>query len=106
MPAWMMLAMQAVAGPPSPAKQVPVERPCPAPQPGEEIVVCARPNDRFRLKPLSDRYTAERAPPKAETAIDGVGTVAVEAERAADAQGAPINRAMIRLRVPIGGKPR
>ncbi|MCC2979543.1 hypothetical protein [Sphingomonas sp. IC4-52] len=68
--------------------------------------MCARPNDRFRLKPLAGQFQAERAPPKAEAAINGVGTVAVEAERAADAQGAPINRAMIRLRVPIGGKKR
>ena len=102
----MMLAVQAVAGPPAPVMRAPTERPCPVAQPGEEIVVCARPNDRFRLKPLSGQYTAERAPPKAEAAIKGVGAVAVEAERAADAQGAPINRAMIRLRVPIGGKKR
>lgn len=106
MPAWMMLAMQAVAGPPAPTKPVKVERPCPVAQPGEEIIVCARPNDDFRLKSLADRYTPERAPPKAETAINGVGTVAVEAEQAADAQGAPVNRAMIRLRIPVGGKKR
>lgn len=101
-----MLALQ-VAGPPA---SVPVrreaERPCPTPEPGAEIVVCARPNERFRLKPLPERFVAERAPPNAEAAIAGVGTVAAEVEQARDAQGAPINRAMIRLRVPIGGKKR
>ncbi|WP_140418397.1 5'-nucleotidase [Sphingomonas mucosissima] len=85
MPAWMMLALQSVAGPPSPAKPIPVERPCPAAQPGEEIVVCARPDDQFRLKLLPDRFTAERTPPKAETAIGGLGNVAVKANRGADA---------------------
>ncbi|WP_254555475.1 hypothetical protein, partial [Salmonella enterica] len=74
------------------------------PKPGEEIIVCARPSDRFRLKPLPERFTAERRPPKAETTIAGVGTLAAEAERGADAQGAPINRAMIRLRIPLGGR--
>ncbi|MDF2495687.1 5'-nucleotidase [Sphingomonas sp.] len=106
MAAWVMFAVQAVAGPPSPVVRAPVERPCPTAKPGEEIIVCARPDDAFRLKPIPDRYTAERAPPKAETALKGVGTVAVEAEQAADAQGAPINRAMIRLRVPIGSPKR
>lgn len=101
-----MLALQGMAGPPLPVPRTTAERPCPIARPGEEIVVCARPGDRFRLKPLADRFQAERTPPKAETAINGIGTVAVEAERGADAQGAPINRAMIRLRVPIGGKKR
>lgn len=106
MSGWLMLALQ-VAGPPAatPPKR-PSERPCPVPKPGEEIVVCARPNDAYRLKPLPERYVAERAPPKAETAIAGVGTVAAELEQAADAQGAPINRAMIRLRIPLGAKKR
>ncbi|KKI19610.1 hypothetical protein XM50_08505 [Sphingomonas sp. Ag1] len=97
-----MLTVQAVAGPPAPVARAPVERPCPVAKPGEEIIVCGRSGDAFRLKPMPDRYAPERAPPKAETAINGVGTLAAEAERAADAQGAPINRAMIRLRVPIG----
>lgn len=106
MSAWIMLTMQAVAGPSSPAKPIPVEHPCPAAQPGEEIVVCARPNDQFRMRPLPERFMAERAPPKAATTIKGVGTVAMEADQGADAQGAPITRAMIRLRVPIGSKKR
>jgi hypothetical protein len=106
MPGWWMIALQ-VAGPPAPgpAKGVP-ERPCPAARPGDEIVVCARPNDVHRLKPLPQRFTAERAPPKAEAAIAGVGTVAAEVEQARDAQGAPINRAMMRLRIPLGGAKR
>ncbi|ONF96002.1 hypothetical protein [Sphingomonas jeddahensis] len=68
--------------------------------------MCARPNDRFRLKPLPERFVAERAPPKAEAAIPGVGTVAAEVDQGADAQGGSINRAMIRLRIPLGAKKR
>jgi hypothetical protein len=106
MPGWWVLALQ-VAGPPAPAVAKPEsERPCPIARAGEEIIVCARPNDAFRLKPLPDRFMAERTPPKAQTAIDGVGTVAAEVEQGADAQGAPINRAMIRLRIPLGGDKR
>lgn len=104
MPGWWMLALQSVAGPPAPVpSRPPPERPCPIARPGEEIVVCARPHDIYRLKPLSDRFTVDRSPPKAATSIAGVGTVAAELEQAADAQGAPINRAMIRLRIPLGG---
>lgn len=106
MPGWWMIALQ-VAGPPAPSPVKPApERPCPAAQPGEEIIVCARPNDVHRLKLLPERFTAERAPPKAETTIAGVGTVAAEVEQARDAQGAPINRAMMRLRIPMGAKKR
>ena len=106
MAAWFLVALQ-VAGPPAPAPpRRPSDRPCPVPQPGEDIVVCARPNDSFRLKPVPERYSAERAPPKAEASIPGFGAIVAEAERGADAQGAPINRAMIRLRVPLGGEKR
>ena len=56
--------------------------------------------------PAPERYSAERAPPKAEASIPGFGAIVAEAERGADAQGAPINRAMIRLRVPLGGEKR
>jgi hypothetical protein len=105
-PGWWMLALQ-VAGPPAPVVVRPAPQPrCPTPRPGEEIIVCARPNDVFRLKPLPDRFIAERTPPKAQRAIPGVGTVALEAEQAADAQGGAINRAMIRLRIPLGGEKR
>ena len=55
---------------------------------------------------MPERFTPERSPPKAEAAIAGLGTVAAEVEQARDAQGAPINRAMIRLRVPLGGNKR
>ncbi len=106
MPGWWLLALQ-VAGPPAalPARRAP-DRPCPVAKPGEEIIVCARPDDAYRLKPMPERFTPERSPPKAEAAIAGLGTVAAEVEQARDAQGAPINRAMIRLRVPLGGNKR
>lgn len=106
MPGWWLIALQ-VAGPPAPVQIRPApERPCPAPKPGEEIVVCARASESFRLEPLPERFVAERPPPKAETSIAGVGIVAAEVEQGADAQGGPVNRAMIRLRIPLGGKKR
>ena len=103
---WFFLALQA-AGPPVPAsaRRLP-DRPCPVARPGEEIVVCARPQEEFRLGPLPDRYVGERTPPKAAVGIAGVGTVSAEAEQGADAQGGPVNRAMIRLTVPLGGSKR
>lgn len=107
MSAWLMLALQTVSGPPAPVPaRRPSDRPCPVAQPGEDIVVCARRNDEFRLKSMPERFVAERTPPKAQIGIAGVGTLAAEAEQGADAQGAPINRAMIRLRIPLGGEKR
>ena len=106
MPAWIVIALQA-SGPPAPAPPRRVsERPCPVAQPGEDIVVCARRNDTYRLKPLPERFTAEREPPKAQVNIAGVGALAAEVEQGRDAQGGAINRAMIRLRIPLGGKER
>ncbi len=103
---WLLFALQA-AGPPAPIPPKPrSDKPCPVARPGEDIVVCARPQDEFRLKPLPERYIAERTPPKAQVAIPGVGTVSAEAEQGADAQGGAINRAMIRLKVPLGGAKR
>ncbi|WBH16390.1 hypothetical protein [Sphingomonas radiodurans] len=103
---WLMFALQ-VAGPPAPVPpNRSSDRPCPVAQPGEEIVVCARRDDEYRLKPLTGRYDFDREPPKAEMAIAGVGKVAAEVEQGRDAQGAPINRAMIRLRIPLGGDKR
>ncbi len=106
MPSLLMFALQ-MAGPPDgvPTRRA-AERTCPVARPGEEIVVCARSDDRYRLRPLPEPPTEEWLVPKAEIGIAGVGKVAVEAERAADAQGAPINRAMIRLRVLLGRKDR
>jgi hypothetical protein len=103
---WLLIALQAV-GPPAPLPATrPSDRPCPVAQPGEDIVVCARPNEQYRLKPLTRRFTAERTPPKAQVGIAGVGTVAAEVEQGADAQGGPVNRAMVRLRIPLSGKAR
>jgi hypothetical protein len=106
MPAWLFVALQA-SGPPAPVPpRLVSDRPCPVAQPGEDIIVCARRNDTYRLKPLSELYAVEREPPKAQVNIAGVGTVAAEVEQGRDMQGGPINRAMIRLRIPLGGKKR
>lgn len=66
-----------------------------------EIVVCARPQEAFRLKRLPDHYTPARPLPKAEVKVFGNAKLSAEAEQGADAQGGPINRAMIRLKIPF-----
>ncbi len=102
MTAFWFLLQSAVAGP---LLEKPVAPdPCRAPT-GNDVVVCGhRPDpDRYRLRPLTDRYDADAAAvPKAETAIlGGRATLAAEAE-AASVGGVPSNRAMIRLKIPLG----
>ena len=101
----VLLVLQAIAGPPAPvaARKVPVERPCPAPTAGE-VVVCARSNEQYRLKPLSGRYVEPTGLPLAEMRVFVDSKVSLAAEQGADAQGGAINRAMVRLKIPLGGK--
>ena len=111
MPAMSMVMLQVVtvAGPPVPPprvvpKPIEVTGPCAAghqPRQDDEIVVCARPQEAFRLKPLPDRYTPQSGIPKAEVKVFGNAKLSAEAERGADAQGGPINRAMVRLKIPF-----
>jgi hypothetical protein len=103
----LLLAWQAAAGPPAAVPPRPrSDRPC-LPGLDDEVVVCARTGDSpYRLRRLPERYsTAPDALPKAQVAALG-GTVSVEGEQGADAQGGPINRAMVRFRLPLGRKPR
>jgi hypothetical protein len=102
----VLLVLQAVSGPPAPVparSRVADEQPCPR-GPGGEVVVCARSPDQYRLKPLADRYVEPTALPRAEIGVLGDSKMSLEAERGADAQGGTINRAMVRLKIPLGGK--
>jgi hypothetical protein len=102
MAAFWFILQSAVAGPLLDKPVAP--DPCRAPV-GNDVVVCGQRLDpeRYRLRPLSDRYDADAAAlPKAETGIlDGRATLAAETE-AASVGGVQSNRAMIRLKVPLG----
>lgn len=102
MVALLMIGLQ-VAGPPAPVTpiRVPTLNPCPVASDTDDIVVCARPNEADRLRPLPEKYVRRDGPPKAEVRVFGDAKLAVEAEQGADAQGGPINRAMVRLKIPF-----
>ncbi|VXC61041.1 hypothetical protein [Sphingomonas sp. 8AM] len=81
-----------------------VADPCRAPT-GNDVVVCGRrPDpDRYRLRPLTDRYDPDApAFPKAETGIIGGRAALVAEAEAATVGGVQSNRAMIRLKIPLG----
>jgi hypothetical protein len=96
------LLLQAVAGPVLPPKPPRHDVPCAANSEGGEIVVCARPNDAYRLKSLPDRAD-DPAIPKAEIGL-GAGRLAAEAEQATLASGTQSQRLMIRWKLPLGRK--
>lgn len=101
---WFIL-QSAVAGPL--LDTPPAPDPCARPAAGD-IVVCGRraDPDRYRLRPLDGRYSADAAAlPKAETGILG-GRAALAAEvESATIGGVPSNRAMLRLKFPLGKTP-
>jgi hypothetical protein len=98
----LALALQAATAGPLLERQRPT---APAPRcgtagPDGEVVVCAAPQEAFRLRPLPDRYDADApALPRAETKI-GNATLAAEGEQAG-VGGFVSNRAMMRLKVPF-----
>lgn len=95
---WTMLLAQAVAGPTLPAPPRPrSDAPCPLAT-GDEVVVCGRADDHYRLRPLPARAD-EPAITKAEIGLSHGTRLGVEAEQGQDAQGGPINRAMVRLKI-------
>lgn len=99
----LLLLAQAVAGPRLPAPPRPrSDKPCPIVIDSTDVVVCARDQESFRLHPAPTAPEREGLP-KAQVRI---GDVAVAAE--GEAVGLPLgyftNRAMVRLRIPIGGK--
>ena len=104
----MMMAMQAVAGPPLPADMRPVkpaaapgtpQPACGAPDADGTIVVCGRRADANRLRPVDDTRYAER-PVRARTTI-GKAAVSGEAEQGALPNGMSSPRAMLKLKVPF-----
>ena len=104
----MMMAMQAVAGPPLPADMRPV-KPAPAPdapkatcgEPDADgtIVICGRPVNANRLRPVDETRYAEK-PIRARTTIGKVG-VSGEAEQGSLPNGMSSPRAMVKLKVPF-----
>lgn len=100
MPLPVFLALQAVAGPalPVPDRLRATPR-CDAERTGEDIVVCGRRDDPYRLKPLPERYQ-DTLVPRAETTIIGNVKGAVETEAAA-VGGVPSKRVMARLKIPL-----
>jgi hypothetical protein len=100
----MMMAMQAVAGPPLPAelravRPTPVAMPCGEPDDRGDIVVCGRARVADRLARLDEgRYAGK--PVRATTRIGNVGVAAV-AEQGTLPNGQTSPRAMLRLKLPF-----
>ncbi|WP_230480431.1 hypothetical protein [Sphingomonas sp. Leaf21] len=98
----MIFAFQAgaMAGPVLPApRRPPTARRCPAGD-DDDVVVCGRSSDADRIGTVPD-YSRPFTLPQARTEIPGVGTVSAETEQVG-VGGFPSNRAMIRLKIPLG----
>ena len=96
---WAVL--QVVAGPVLPAARPRrADAPCPVAQAAsDEVVVCGRDDDRYRLKPLPPR--PDKPPiPRAAMALPGGGKAAAEVEQGS-VGGVPSNRLMLRLSRPF-----
>lgn len=98
----------AVAGPmiATPRQPAPPPAACGTKAADGTVVVCGRgTQDAYRLRPLPDRYDPDAlALPKAETGIlGGRAALAAEAE-AASVGGVQSNRAMVRMKIPLGRK--
>ena len=99
----LVLVAQAVAGPQLPAPSRPrSDAPCPVVNDSDDVVVCGRSNDRYRLKPLPQGVERQGLP-KAELNL-GSAALAAEAEQAALAGGQQSQRLMVRLTLPLGRK--
>jgi hypothetical protein len=106
---WMvvMIALQsgAVAGPVLPKPRQPATaRRCPVAEDGEsdDVIVCAKPSDAYRMPSVRD-YSSPLTLPQARTDIPGVGTLSAETEQGS-VGGFVSNRAMVRLKIPLGGR--
>ena len=105
----LAILQAAVAGPmiDPPRRPAPLPAACGTKDAEGTVIVCGRSvQDGFRLKPLPDRYDPDApALPRAQTSILG-GRAALAAEtEAASVGGVPSNRAMVRLKIPLGRKP-
>jgi hypothetical protein len=98
---WLFL-QSAVAGPLLDTPSAP--DPCARAAAGDVVVCGRRPDpERYRLRALDDRYSADAgAVPKAETGILGGRAALVAEAESATVGGVQSNRAMIRLRIPLG----
>ena len=92
--AWLALAAQAALTQPIPPLELLAR--CHQGE-GDEIVVCARPNDqRIREQPAP---AGQPAIPRAESRLSGNTKLSVDAESAGLAGGATSNRAMVRVKI-------
>ena len=96
---WAML--QVVAGPVLPvARPRRSDAPCPVAQAaGDEVIVCGRNDDRYRLKPLPPRPEAPLIP-EAAMVLPGGGKATAEVEQGS-VGGVASNRVMLRLSKPF-----
>ena len=97
----MLLAfvLAQVAGPALPVHARPAAIPCPT-EPTDDVVVCARSQESFRLRSVPPAETRP-AVPKAEIGFAG-GKLAAEAEQVELLAGQQSKRLMIRWTVPLG----
>ena len=101
----MMMAVQAVSGPPIPAdlrpvKPTPVSTPCGEPAANGDIVVCARARDADRLPRIDpDRYAGR--PVRAETGLVGKMRMSAAAEQGTLPNGQSSPRAILHFRMPF-----
>lgn len=99
----LALVAQAAAGPHLPAPpRPPSDKPCPVGALSGDVVVCARSQNAYRLKPLPPRANEPALPPAAIRIGDT--TLSAEAEQSGLPGGIPVNRAMLRLKIPLGTK--
>lgn len=95
----ILLAFQ--AGPPdrpfTTSPKLSAKRECRSDQAGDEVVVCGRSDEEFRLKPLPDRYEPNAA--RAELDLGGA-ELAPEVEQG-NIGGIPTNRVMLRFKIPL-----
>ena len=76
------------------------ERRCPTVPSGDDIVVCGdRQPDRYRLRPLPQRFETKGGLPLAQTGIGG-GTLGVTTQQAMIGN-VPVNRVMLTLKLPF-----
>ena len=97
----LLATLQAAAGPPAPVpERLRTARQCPNDAAGNgDVVVCARTEQEYRLKPLADN-PAVSAVPRARATLAGNVEAAADVEQAS-VGGFSSNRIMLRLTMPF-----